>query len=126
MRRVILPAAARPSPEINVTPLVDVVLVLLIIFMVATPLTPLHLPLDLPDPPASPTEGKPTPELHLSASGELLLDRVPLSREDLTARLHTEPALLLTADDAAAYAALIDALDLAKSSGVKSFTFAAP
>jgi biopolymer transport protein TolR len=42
-------AAAKPMSEINVTPFVDVMLVLLIIFMVAAPLMTVGVPVDLPD-----------------------------------------------------------------------------
>ncbi len=46
--------AAKPMSEINVTPFVDVMLVLLIVFMVTAPLLSAGVPVDLPDAPASP------------------------------------------------------------------------
>src|SRR6202158_5210303 len=72
--------------EINVTPFIDVILVLLIIFMVAAPLSTVDLPVDLPSSTATPTRkpDKPTyvsikPDLAV-AIGETLVKRVDLVR----------------------------------------------
>src|ERR1700732_2941094 len=72
--------------EINVTPFIDVILVLLIIFMVAAPLSTVDLPVDLPSSPAPPTKkpDKPTyvtirPDLAV-AIGENAVKRVDLVR----------------------------------------------
>ncbi|MBN1610685.1 MAG: biopolymer transporter ExbD [Polyangiaceae bacterium] len=80
---------AAPVPEINVTPLVDVVLVLLIIFMVIAPALNEGARVDLPaifqpDPDAkdlSPIE------VTIAAQGELLLDRRPIEPRTLSERL---------------------------------------
>jgi biopolymer transport protein TolR len=84
--------APRPelTPEINVTPLVDVVLVLLIIFMVVTPQMEAGAPVDLP-PFASPdpkTKAKLEPiTLSLTSRGALYLEKQAVSRELLRGRL---------------------------------------
>src|ERR1700722_15377651 len=72
------------SHEINVTPFIDVILVLLIIFMVAAPLSTVVLPIDLPSPTAPPQKNpdKPTyvsikPDLTL-AIGEKPVKRIDL------------------------------------------------
>src|SRR6267154_5485474 len=74
------------SHEINVTPFIDVILVLLIIFMVAAPLSTVDLPIDLPSSTATPQKkpDKPTyvtikPDLAL-AIGETAVKRVELVR----------------------------------------------
>ena len=74
------------SHEINVTPFIDVILVLLIIFMVAAPLSTVDLPIDLPTSTATPQKkpDKPTyvsikPDLSV-AIGENMVKRVDLVR----------------------------------------------
>ena len=86
-----------PMAEINVTPLVDVMLVLLIIFMVTAPLLTTGVPVNLPDSRAKPLaqEQKPV-EVSLDAAGKLFLDKEELSEAVLPARLaqlaaRTEP-----------------------------------
>ena len=76
--------------DINVTPLVDVVLVLLIIFMLITPMLPMERPVDLPtteNPPTRPDEpGKIS--LTIEKDGFIWLDREKMSAEALAQRLH--------------------------------------
>ena len=74
--------------EINVTPLVDVMLVLLIIFMVTAPLLKAGVPVDLPDSRAKALgEDKDQIVLSLSRSGEVYLDDAPVALADLPQRL---------------------------------------
>ncbi|MDB5697058.1 MAG: biopolymer transporter TolR [Sphingomonas bacterium] len=74
--------------EINVTPLVDVMLVLLIIFMVTAPLLTAGVPVNLPDSRAKPLEQDQKPvELSLDAAGKLFLDKEEVSEAALPARL---------------------------------------
>ncbi|HEU0043051.1 protein TolR [Sphingomonas sp.] len=77
-----------PMAEINVTPLVDVMLVLLIIFMVTAPLLTTGVPVNLPDSRAKPLaqEQKPV-EVSLDAAGKLYLDKKELAETALPARL---------------------------------------
>ena len=76
--------------EINVTPLVDVMLVLLIIFMVTAPMMTQGLDVNLPkvkDAPPLPTENKPT-VLTIKADGSIFLDEFPVSGENLAFQAH--------------------------------------
>lgn len=81
------PAAA--ISEINVTPLIDVMLCLLIIFMIAMPTLSQSVPLDLPQP--GPDELKASPEspmqVRVLVDGRLLLDQKAISAELLSAEL---------------------------------------
>ena len=80
---------AAPVPEINVTPLVDVVLVLLIIFMVIAPALNEGARVDLPaifQPDADAKDLSPI-EVTIAAQGELLLDRRSIRPPDLSERL---------------------------------------
>ena len=81
-----------PMAEINVTPLVDVMLVLLIIFMVTAPLMTAGVPIDLPDSAANALDQPQQPvNLAITADGMIYLDRVPVSSRDLADRLGALP-----------------------------------
>ena len=77
-----------PMADINVTPLVDVMLVLLIIFMVTAPLLTAGVPVNLPDSRAKPLDQdqKPT-EISLDQQGRLFIDKDEVPDDDLPARL---------------------------------------
>ena len=70
--------------EINVTPFIDVILVLLIIFMVAAPLSTVDLPIDLPSSTATPTK-KPDKPTYVSIKPDLglAIGENPVQRADL-------------------------------------------
>src|SRR5438552_165976 len=81
-----------PMAEINVTPLVDVMLVLLIIFMVTAPLLKAGVPVELPDSRAKAlAEEAKQITLSLSRDGELYLDDVPVAPGELADRLAATP-----------------------------------
>src|ERR1700676_1262470 len=110
--------------EINVTPFIDVILVLLIIFMVAAPLSTVDLPVDLPSPPATPTKkpDKPTyvtikPDLAV-AIGENPVKRVDLVRAlDAMADSGKDRFIFLRADRAVPYGELMDVLEILRAGG---------
>jgi biopolymer transport protein TolR len=69
-----------PMAEINVTPLVDVMLVLLIIFMVTAPLLSAGVPIDLPDSNAKPLDQTPSQiELSIATDGTIYLDKAVIA-----------------------------------------------
>ncbi|WP_018633260.1 protein TolR [Neomegalonema perideroedes] len=78
-----------PMSEINVTPFVDVMLVLLIVFMVAAPLLTVGVPVQLPKTAAAPMESaRQDPiTINVDASGAVFLQGEPVSREDLPTQL---------------------------------------
>ncbi|UAK26310.1 protein TolR [Sphingomonas nostoxanthinifaciens] len=77
-----------PMAEINVTPLVDVMLVLLIIFMVTAPLLVAGVPVNLPDSRAKPLDQPQKPvQISLSADGKLFVDDAELAMGALPDRL---------------------------------------
>jgi biopolymer transport protein ExbD len=105
--------------DINVTPFIDVILVLLIIFMVAAPLSTVDLPIDLPSSTATPQKkpDKPTyvsikPDLTL-AIGEKSVRRAELiSALDAAAEANPERVVFVRADRGVAYGDLMDVLEL--------------
>jgi biopolymer transport protein ExbD len=110
--------------DINVTPFIDVILVLLIIFMVAAPLSTVDVPVELPVSNAQP-QPRPDKPVFLTIKSDLSLaigdDSVP--RETLQAVLdqHTahdrEQRVFLRADDAVAYRELMNVMNLLRDAG---------
>lgn len=109
--------------SINVTPLIDVLLVLLMILMLTTPLTTRRVPLPLG---AGEPGATPPPELQLALkpTGELYLDGVAVSRAELSAALATAaaaarpPLLDLRPDAEVRYEDMLATLVLAQDSGI--------
>jgi biopolymer transport protein ExbD len=105
--------------EINVTPFIDVMLVLLIIFMVAAPLSTVDLPIDLPSSTATPQKrpDRPTyvsikPDLSL-AVGEKAVRRAELiSTLDAAVESNPDRLVFVRADRAVGYGDLMDVLEL--------------
>ncbi|MEM6762006.1 MAG: protein TolR [Pseudomonadota bacterium] len=81
-------ARYQPIAEINVTPFVDVMLVLLIIFMVSAPLLTVGVPIDLPETQAKPLEGDVDPlTISITADGKVFLQESEIDIDQLVARL---------------------------------------
>src|SRR6266700_3975519 len=110
--------------EINVTPFIDVMLVLLIIFMVAAPLSTVDLPVDLPSSTATPQKkpDKPTyvtikPDLAV-AIGETLVKRVDLVRSlEAMPDASKDNFVFLRADRSVPYGELMDVLEIMRAGG---------
>ena len=110
--------------EINVTPFIDVILVLLIIFMVAAPLSTVDLPIDLPTSTSTPQKkpDKPTyvsikPDLSV-AIGENMVKRLDLVRSlDTLPDMTKERHVFLRADRAVPYGELMDVLEILRAGG---------
>ena len=82
------PQGSQPMSEINMTPLIDVMLVLLVIFMLTAPLMTSRLKLDLPkaDAPPAPQNKQATLVIALTTDGRIHLDEQPSSLEAVVAR----------------------------------------
>ena len=105
--------------EINVTPFIDVILVLLIIFMVAAPLSTVDLPIELPSSTATPQK-KPDKPVYVSIKPDLTLaiGEKPVKRAELVSTLNAaadanpERLVLVRADRGVPYGDLMDVLEL--------------
>jgi biopolymer transport protein ExbD len=105
--------------EINVTPFIDVILVLLIIFMVAAPLSTVDLPIDLPTSTATPQK-KPDKPTYVSIKPDLTLaiGETPVKRIDLIGSLdaaaegNPERLVFVRADRQVPYGDLMDVLEI--------------
>ena len=77
-----------PMSEINVTPLVDVMLVLLIIFMVTAPLLVAGVPIDLPETRAGALDQQAEPvQVAIDAAGQITIDEIAVAEAALPAKL---------------------------------------
>ena len=110
--------------EINVTPFIDVMLVLLIIFMVAAPLATVDVPVDLPVSTAE-RQQKPETPLYLTLKTDLsfVLKEQPVTRDGLGKALdeatgnRKEERIFLRADKTVPYGELMQAMNVLRSAG---------
>jgi biopolymer transport protein ExbD len=116
--------------EINMTPLVDVMLVLLIIFIITVPAMKHAISLDLPTASSQPQQTKPeTLQLGVDADGHFLLNQRTLNSAQLGLALlaasgkQPQPELHIQGDKATRYAFVAEAMALAKQSGLHKIAF---
>jgi len=117
-------SAQRPLSEINVTPFVDVMLVLLIIFMVTAPLMQQGIDVDLPETTTQPLRLQDEPLiLSVKADGKFYLGRVEVAEKELQAKLAAifegldGKEIFLRADKKAPYGLVVKALAAARAAG---------
>jgi biopolymer transport protein TolR len=118
-------AAYRPMSEINVTPLVDVMLVLLIVFMVAAPLLTVGVPVDLPKAQAPAiNENKEPLVVTVNAEGKIFLQETVLEADDtlvprLQAITHNNPeaSIYVRGDRAINYGRVLEVMSMISAAG---------
>lgn len=116
--------------EINMTPLVDVMLVLLIIFIITVPVMKQSLSVELPQASAPQEQVKPdTLRLSVAADGQFSLNGAPVSDEELVQQLQTQasktpqPALHISGDKSVRYERVAQAMSSASTAGLKNLGF---
>ena len=121
---------AGPMAEINVTPMVDVMLVLLVIFILSAPLFTHSLQLDLPTAKSAPAPEKPqTVSVAIDAAGKLYWQDQAVTLEELTRRMaeaagkKPQPEVQLRADKATRYEVIADVMSAAQSNGLNKLGF---
>ena len=116
--------------EINVTPLVDVCLVLLIIFMVVLPTLVTGVPIRLPHSTTAADLAKQPMQIAVNSDGTIYLDSVVIRGEQLASELerrrnqHSRP-VVVRADKSLAYGQVIRVLDMCRSAGFENVGLAA-
>lgn len=121
---------SQPMSEINVTPLVDVMLVLLVIFIVTAPLFTHAVKVDLPQTAAKPAPQKPdTIAVAIDGEGRVFWNTQQVALAELRARLaqaatkHPQPEIHLHADKATRYQTIADVLAAAQNAGLQKMGF---
>lgn len=120
--------SSRPMSEINITPFVDVMLVLLIIFMVAAPLLTVGVPVELPKTAATslPSDNEEPLTVTIDASGFVMIQTTEVDRSDLVNRLRaiaTERAddrVYLRADGSVPYETVAQIMGALNAGGFSS------
>ncbi|WP_081620831.1 ExbD/TolR family protein [Methylophilus methylotrophus] len=120
----------QPMSEINTTPLVDVMLVLLVIFIITAPLLTHAVKIDLPQATSQPLEEKPEViDLAVDAEGKIFWNDSEIQVADLATRMSDEavkqqqPELQIRADKNTRYQVLAEVLAKAQTAGMKKVGF---
>ena len=112
--------------EINVTPFVDVMLVLLIIFMVAAPLLTVGVPIDLPETRAKALEGDTEPiTISINSAGEVFIQDTPILIDEVVPKLEAiaangyEERIYVRGDQDADYGTMMKLMGRINAAGFK-------
>jgi len=122
--------------EINVTPMIDVLLVLLIIFMVIVPMAPRGETASVPQPPRGGATGESTVVLEVLKGGgdaaQFRINQQDVSPQDLRARLadiyanRAQRVLFIKADDQLSFRQIAEAVDISHAAGIDRVGFLTP
>ncbi|RZI42581.1 biopolymer transporter ExbD [Herbaspirillum sp. HC18] len=121
--------ATQPMAEINTTPLVDVMLVLLVIFIITAPLFNQAVPVDLPKVDASRMDERPrTIQVALDAAGKIFVDGAEVAIDALGDRLQaaggaSAPEMHLRADRGTRYERVTEVMAAAQRVGITRIAF---
>jgi len=115
-----------PITDLNMTPFIDVVLVLLIIFMVAAPLLTVGVPIELPKSAAKPLQEETKPiTISVNVNGEVFIQEQPVSLDELVTKLAaiakggTEERVFIRGDKTANYGLMMQVMGRISGAGYK-------
>src|SRR5215831_17831573 len=127
-----LAARYQPMSAINVTPFVDVMLVLLVVFMVAAPLLTVGVPVDLPQTQAPPiSEPKEPLVISINSEGRIFIQDTDVPSESLVPRLgaitgnNPDALLYVRGDKAINYGRVLEVMSLVSSAGFRKVSLIA-
>jgi biopolymer transport protein TolR len=116
-----------PISEINVTPMVDVMLVLLIIFMVAAPMMTSGVPIDLPQTQAGALNAQTQPiTISVKGSGDVFIQETQIPAEEIAAKLQAiattgyNERIFVRGDATAPYGVIADVMSRIQEAGYKN------
>ena len=119
-----------PMADINVTPMVDVMLVLLVIFIITAPLFTHAIKLDLPAAQSAPAPAEPsTISLSIDGEGAIFWNNDPITQDALNSRLiiaakqQPQPQLQLRADKGTRYEVIAQVMAAAQTNGLSKLGF---
>ncbi|MDX3929153.1 MAG: protein TolR [Shinella sp.] len=116
-----------PISEINVTPFVDVMLVLLIIFMVAAPLMTVGVPIDLPETQAKALNSETQPiTISVNKEGEIYMQETPIALDEVVPKLQAiattgyDERIYVRGDTNAGYGTVMQVMARISAAGYKN------
>jgi biopolymer transport protein TolR len=122
----------RPMAEINVTPLVDVMLVLLVVFMVTAPLLTVGVPVDLPQTQAPPiTEPKEPLVISINSEGHIFIEDTDIAEQAMVPRLQAitganpDALVYVRADKSIDYGRVLEVMSLISAAGFRKVSLIA-
>lgn len=125
-------SSAQPMSDINMTPLIDVMLVLVVIFIITAPLLASSIKLDLPKTDAAKSADAPkSVTVVVDAAGQAYLKDQPLALEELarqltlSAQTNPQTEVLLRADKAVPYGRIVEVMGAAQKAGLNRIGFVA-
>ena len=131
-----LTAGRGATPNINITPLVDVVLVLLIIFMVVTPLLEKEMPVRIPELETDPTPPDEIPPdqmvVQIRNGGRIYINQTETPNEQVLPQLtaansaRADKVVFFDAEDSANYGTAVEVLDIIKQAGTETIGMMLP
>ncbi len=130
MAQAVTSREALPIMEVNVTPLIDVMLVLLVMFIITIPVQSHSVELDLPQPREFPNQPDPVKnKVVITAAGQILWNAKPISQPELrqalalTQQMNPIPELHLQPEATARYELVDQVLGITKQAGVEQMGF---
>ena len=122
------------NSDINITPFIDVLLVLLVIFMITLPMSRMVLEIQVPKEEQSQATSQPSTNIviEIAENGAYSINTQPVAKENLLARFHEiydprpDKLLFIKVHNSRPYREVVEVIDIARGAGVKVFGLAPP